>query len=375
MDKGLDFSIFEGIAKHPGEQLRKYREEGRKVIGCFPLFIPEVLVYASGMMPFGMWGAETEVSDAKRYFPAYICGIMQTNLEIAMKGGYKGISGVLMPTMCDSLKCSTQNWKYAVPSIEMIPINYPQNRKSKGAFSFLYRQYESIQGALERISGRKIRKEDMEQAISIYNEHNCIMRQFAELCAMHPAEISPKNRSFVFKSSYFMDKREHTGLVKGLISKIRQMSPERFNGIRVVTTGIIADSCNLLEIFEGNKISIAIDDVAHESRQYRVDIQHGEDAIAALVEQYLDLYSCTTLIGGKIAREDYIFELVKRYKADGVIALMTKFCDPDEYDFPLIKKKMEKEGIPILTIEVDKQIVNYGQASTAVQSFQEMIRL
>ena len=54
---------------------------------------------------------------------------------------------------------------------------------------------------------------------------------------------------------------------------------------------------------------------------------------------------------------------------------MTKFCDPEEYDYPVIKKKLEEHHIPMLTLEIDKQMSNYGQAATAIQSFQEMIRL
>ena len=78
---------------------------------------------------------------------------------------------------------------------------------------------------------------------------------------------------------------------------------------------------------------------------------------------------------GKISREDHIVQLVEKYHADGVIIILTKFCDPEEYDYPVIKKKLEEHHIPMLTLEIDKQMSNYGQAATAIQSFQEMIRL
>lgn len=366
---------FEEVIRNPRKQLDKYLAQGKKAIGCFPLYVPEQLIYALGMVPFGMWGSETEVKEAKNFFPAYVCGILQTNLELAMKGVYDGVSAVMITTLCDSLKCATQNWKYAIDGIEMIPVNYPQNRTSKGAYSFLYAQYKKIINKLERISGRELNNDDLRQAIEVYNNHNAVMREFLKLAARYPKELSPLQRNIVIKSGFFMDKKEHTALVNNLIKEMRQLIPGKFRGIKVVTTGIIADSEDLLNIFAENKVAIVADDVAHESRQFRVDVKMDDDLVGALVNQFLEMYGCSTVIGGKISREEFLFNLVKENNADGVIVLITKFCDPEEYDYPLIKEQLDRNHIPLLFIEVDKQMRNYGQAATAVQTFQEMIRL
>lgn len=366
---------FEEAVNNPRKQLDKYLAQGKKVIGCFPLYVPEQLIYALGMVPFGMWGSEIELKEAKNFFPAYVCGILQTNFELAIKGAYDGISAVMITTLCDSLKCATQNWKYAVDGIEMIPVNYPQNRASKGAYSFLYAQYKEIIDKLERISGKKLHEDNLRQAIEVYNNHNAVMREFLKLVAEYPKELSPLQRSIVIKSGYFMDKKEHTEMVKDLIKEMRRLMPEKFRGIKVVTTGIIADSKDLLNIFAENKVAIAADDIAHESRQFRVDVKMNGDLVGALVNQFLEMYGCSTVIGGKISREEFLLGLVKENNADGVIVLMTKFCDPEEYDYPVIKEYLDQHHIPQLFIEVDKQTRNYGQAATSVQTFQEMIRL
>ena len=371
----MNFEPFEEAVRNPRKQLDKYLNQNKKVIGCFPLYVPEQLVYAAGMIPFGMWGSNIEVKLAKNYFPAYVCGILQTNFELAMKGVYDGISAVMITTLCDSLKCATQNWKYAVPGIEMIPVVHPQNRLSKGAYPFLLAQYQKIIKRLEEISGNKIQNENLHRAIEIYNEHNQVMRDFLKMLSNYPKEITPQYRNYVIKSGHFMDKKEHTQLVQNLMDELQGKVPQVFRGIKVVTTGIIADSEDLLNIFAENKVAIVADDIAHESRQFRVDVQSKENLLRALVEQYLGMYGCSAVIGGNITRKEQILKLVKDNTADGVIMLMTKFCDPEEYDYPLIKKVLDENRIPLLTIEVDKQIRNYGQAATAVQSFQEMIRL
>lgn len=371
----MNFDIFNKIAYNPEEQLQKYMGQGRKVVGCFPLYIPEPLIYAAGMLPFGMWGAEREIKSAHSFFPAYMCGIIQTNFELALQGKYNGISAVMVSSLCDSLKCAIQNWKYAVPGIEIIPVSYPQNRESSGAFGFLYSHYKSIASRLEKISGQSITNDLLWQAIEIYNEHNATMREFISIAGHYVKEITPFQRSQILKSSYFMDKREHTEQVKNLIYECKQGQPEKDGSVRVVTTGIIADNEDLLTILERNNISIVADDVVYESGQYRTDAVWEEDAMAALVKLYLKGYAYSTMWECNILREEHLVKLVRENNADGVIFFMTKFCDPEEYDYPRIREKLEKEEIPLLVLEVDKQIKNYGQAATAVQSFREMITL
>ena len=52
---------------------------------------------------------------------------------------------------------------------------------------------------------------------------------------------------------------------------------------------------------------------------------------------------------------------------------MTKFCDPEEFDYVPIKRACDKAGLAHINIEVDRQMVNYQQAGTMVQAFKEML--
>ena len=55
------------------------------------------------------------------------------------------------------------------------------------------------------------------------------------------------------------------------------------------------------------------------------------------------------------------------------MVLLTKFCDPEEFDYPLIKKACAAAGIPVTVIEVDRQMVNYEQARTALETFRDLL--
>ena len=50
---------FEYAANNPNALLDEYLKEGKKVIGCFPVYTPREIVHAGGMIPMGNMGVVT----------------------------------------------------------------------------------------------------------------------------------------------------------------------------------------------------------------------------------------------------------------------------------------------------------------------------
>lgn len=358
------------VAVSPKKQLDKYLAEGKKVVAVAPVYTPNEIIHSMGLVPMGVWGADMEINEAKRYYPAFICSIMQTILEMGIKGEYKGVSAIVIPSLCDSLKTLGQNWKYAVKDIPFIPMTYPQNRKPDYGIKFTKAGYTRVINDLTIATGAQFSNVALAESIKIYNEHNAVMREFAEIAAY--AEITAAQRNDVFKSAWFMLPEEHTAIVKQLNEELKA-GPKAEGKIRVMVSGILADAPGLLKIFDDNGIKVVWDDVAHESRQYVTDTPEVKGtALDALANKFANMDNCTLLFDPKKTRVDYIMEQAKKHDAQGVIVLMTKFCDPEEFDYVLIKKACEAEGMMHLNIEVDRQMVNYEQANTMIQAFKEM---
>ena len=135
---------------------------------------------------------------------------------------------------------------------------------------------------------------------------------------------------------------------------------------------IIGKKVGMSQIFDENGIKVVFDDVAHESRQYRTDVPDMANPVDALAHKFADMDNCTLLYDKDKKRVDYIIEQAKKHDAKGVIVLMTKFCDPEEFDYVPIKRACDAAGLMNLNIEVDRQMVNYEQANTMIQAFKEM---
>lgn len=66
-------------------------------------------------------------------------------------------------------------------------------------------------------------------------------------------------------------------------------------------------------------------------------------------------------------------DMVKKYNADAVVVCMMKFCDPEEFDYPIYYAQFEEAGIKSLYIEIDQESTSFEQIKTRVQSFGEML--
>ena len=367
-------SEFKHIASNPKEQLDKYLGSGKKVLGCMPYYCPEELVHATGMIPFGLWGAETGVSEARRYLPAFICSIIQTTLELGIKGEYKGLSAVMIPILCDSLKSMDGNWRYGVKDIPVIPVAHAQNRKTHAGAEFTASQYRRVKGTLEEFAGRDIGDEDIRASISLYNDRNAAVRRFIEELAKRPGVIKASERNAVFKSGYFLEVTEFTEKINELSDKLASTPVPDDPGLCLVTCGILADNTGLLKILDECGVNIIDDMVMHESLRYRYDAPDTEDPILSLALVIGAAEGCPVLFDYGKKRADMLVDIVRWRSARGVLFVMTKFCDPDEYDIVPLKKALDRNGIRSLSVEVDQQTTDTEQIRTAVETLCEMVR-
>jgi bcr-type benzoyl-CoA reductase subunit C len=367
-------SQLESIAMSPGKAIAEsIKVTGKEPIGCFPIYTPEEIVYAAGYLPVGMWGGKTEIKNADKYLQSFCCSIMRTNIEFGMRGTYDNLKAVILPTFCDTLKCVCENWKVAVPQVPIIPIVYPQNRLLESGFHYLVAEFNRVKNEIEKIKGEEITETNLEEAFEVYENYRQTMREFVLLSKDYPNTINARVRHLIIKAGYFMDKKIYTELVNQIISEFKETPIETFNGIRVVATGLLAEPIELLDIFVENNIAIVADDFAQESRQFRCSTRDDGNVIEKMTYRIVDQRGCTFLYEEDKTKGKMLINMVKETKAQAVLVCMMKFCDPEEFDYPIIKEEIEKSNIPMLYIETDMQLDSYEQIRTRVQSFAEML--
>lgn len=366
-------SQLKDIAANPKKAMDDYKAEtGKGAVGIMPIYAPEEMVHATGYLPMGIWGAQGKtISKARTYLPPFACSIMQQVMELQCEGAYDDLAAVLFSVPCDTLKCLSQKWKGTSP---VIVFTHPQNRGLEAANTFLVKEYELVKAQLEHYLGVTITNAALERSIAIYNENRQVMREFVKVAADYPQVIDAVSRHAVFKARQFMLKEKHTELVKELIAEVKAMPVQPWTGKKVIVAGILLEPNELLDIFNEFGLAIVDDDLAQESRQIRVDVLDGEEGpLYRMAKAWQQMYGCSVATDTKKGRGKMLMNKMAQTGADAVIIAQMKFCDPEEWDYPVMYREFEERGVKNLMIEVDQEVTSFEQVKTRLQSFVEMM--
>lgn len=295
---------------------------------------------------------------------------MQSIMEMENDNTYDVLSAVLIPANCDTLKCFGQKWKGKCPAI---PFVHPQHRNVPAAVDFLANEYDMIRTKLESILDVEITDEAISNSIIKYNNWRQAMRDFTHVAEHHLDIITPNIRHKLIKAYYFMEVTDYTKQIKAITRALHRENRDQYKGKKIVVTGLTLEPPELINIFEQFGFAVVADDLAHESRQFRTDVPFFGDPIHSLAKQWQNHSGCSLAMDPYKERIDLLIQTVRATNADGLVIALMKFCDPEEYDVPIIMKACKNANIPLLTIEIDQQSRSFEQIRTRVQSFAENI--
>ena len=365
---------FKAIADNPRKAMDDYKKEtGKGAVGIMPVYCPEEIVHAAGYLPIGMWGAQKkQISKARTYLPPFACAIMQSVMELQLEGVYDDLEAVIFSVPCDTLKCMSQKWNRPVPAIVF---THPQNRKiaKDAANVFAREEFNIVKEKLEDILDVHISNKAIKNSIAVYNENRAACREFSDVAAEYAAVVIPSDRHAVIKARWFMEKSRHTALVKELIAALKAEPAPEFKGKKIIVTGIQVEPYDVLDIFQENGFAIVADDLAQETRNFRQDVPDDDDALMALARAWNEFDGCSLATDANKPKGQMIIDAVKKYGADAVVVCMMKFCDPEEFDYPILLQEFEAAGVKNLYIEVDQESTAFEQVKTRIQTFAEIL--
>jgi hypothetical protein len=370
---------FDHIAHNQREQIDNYLAEGKQVVGVFPYYAPEEIIHAAGAVPIGVWGGEGSIDLAKQYFPTFYYSLAMRCMEMALDGSLDGLSATMLTTLDDTLRPLSQNYKVAVgDKIPMVFINHGQHRKEEFGITYNAKMFRRAADELKAALGiDEIDESKFEETFEIYNKNRQLKREFTKLAADHRQTISTKDRSNVLKSSFLMLKEEHNELLEDLVKQLKNIEKEEWDGPRVVTSGVITDNDGLLEVLDEYEVNVVDDDVAAESRGFKVDIDTSiKDPYVALADQFARMDEDPLLYDPDITkRPKYVLNQALENDADACILFMMTFNDTEEMEYPSLKKAYDKAGIPLIKMGYDQTMSDFAQVRTQLETLSDLVEL
>ncbi len=366
-------SEFSEVAANPTAELNRHIAADKKVVGVGPYYIPEELVYAAGAIPFGVWGRMGTATEARKYFPPFYCSICQMTLEMGLNHELDKLSGYMTSALCDTQRGFSQNFRVGVTQVPMIFVSQPQNRATKAGRDYAVSSYKELRTQVGEVCDAIIGDEELSQAIKLYNSWRAAMRTFVKLAGERPSLVSVSARNDVVNAGYYMDKAVHLEKVTELNKLLAAEAPSTDGFAKIVLSGIFYDIPAVKEMLDENKFAVVADDIAKESRAFSIEVPEEGDPIEALAAGFCGLKNDSILYDAEKSHITHVVDIAKNSGAQGVVLLLAKFCDPEEFDAPLLAKECRKAGLPIVQIEVDQSAESYEQARTQLETFKELI--
>ncbi len=360
--------------------VRKWKDQhpGAKAIGYFPVYAPLEIIHACGMLPVGLNGAgdQLDIQYADARFGSFICSIVKTTLEMGMTKHLTPFDGLLFSTICDSARNLAFVFKRNFPEQYVDFLHLPHNPSSEASVDFLMSEYARLQENLEQLGGTKLTDAALNESIELYNENRRLTRRLYDERDGNPQLMRTSELYALIRAGNFLPVEEHTKLLKQAVDELPTRAGKQRDSIRVVIEGSFCEQppVDLIKIMEEAGCYIVDDDFVLGPRWFTKDVSVNGNPMRALADAYSNASVYSSMRHDwRNPRHKQLIEKARRRKADAVILLIAKFCEPAYFDYVLFKQELEKEGIPHLLMEFEEKMFTFERLRTEIETFVESL--
>ncbi len=366
-----------------GQRARELKQEGKKIIGYICSFVPVEMITAAGCVPFRIRGDIGEpITRGDTLLETIVCPFIRSCFDLAMKGRYDFLSGIVIPHACDSMTRSYSTWSYSLDLPYSHFINIPSVVK-ESSFEFFHEELGTYKKSLEAYTGREITPNDIENAIRLHNSYREKVRAIYEYRKPDPPMISGVELMKILTVGTSLPVEEALSLFDEVLEGLsRQKESPLKKGPRILIDGACLDNIELANILEESGANVVADTICNGTRDSFPLVEEGGDPIHALARRYLDKINCPkTYRDNKSGsfeddiryRFGDIGKFARDFKVDGAVLYVYRYCDPFGFEVPARKAFYKSINIPLLYLETQYSTGTIGQLRTRIQAFLEMI--
>jgi benzoyl-CoA reductase subunit C len=217
----------------------KAAEEGRKVIGYMPIYVPREIIHAAGMLPLGVLGGgdQLEVIHGDAYYQSYICRIPRSTIELGVTGRLDFVDGMLFPSICDVIRNLSGMWKLMFADTYARYFDVPQNFDDKVGGEFYVNELNDLRADLSKISGREITDDQIRASIELYNENRKLTQDVYAFRAREPWKVPSSDLYLVMRAGMVLPVEEHNQMLRDYLVAVADSDRPLRDNCRVLLTG------------------------------------------------------------------------------------------------------------------------------------------
>jgi benzoyl-CoA reductase subunit C len=355
---------------------RAWRKAGGKAVGCFPVYTPQELVHSLGMLPIAMQGGgeNLEISRADAALGSFLCSISKSTLEMALTGLLDPIDAFVFPYICDVSRNLDGIFARVLPERPSHMLHLPQNFSSPATIPFLVAEYRSLLVKLERVAGRPFSQEDLRASIELFNEQRALVAQLAALKRDAPWKVTLLEYYLLLRLGGLLPREVHIPLLRRALTEIEGRERKNKDAIRVIVIGPFCEqpTLELLQLVEDVGCYVVGEEFQMLHR-WCPRIEPGADPLTSLATSYVRTPIDIGVRSTPTTKGAAVLSRVDDAKAQGVVFLTAKFCEPALEDVVLYRRALEARGLPYLHMEFEEKSTTFEQARLQLETFVESI--
>lgn len=364
------------IAQDPYGYAKKWKEAVKgPVVGYFCSYTPEEIVHAAGALPVRIFGAGDNFTRADAHLQAYSCSLVRGGLEEALTGKLGFLDGTVFPHTCDSIQRLSDIWRLNAGIPLHLDLVLPVKLNTDSAKEYMRGVMKKFRRDLEKGLGITISDEALAASISLYNKIRAAFMELYALRSTHAGLIEGSRMLEMIRCSMAMDREDFlealTAFLEEMKAKAKGFTEKKPK--RILLAGGICNHPDFYTVIEGAGGAVVYDDLCTGSRLYTGSIGTTGDPVEAVAARYLERVVCPAKHSDPTSRGENLVRLAREHKAQGVIFLFLKFCDPQCFDYPYLREYIESAGIPSMLMEVEENVPSEGQLRTRFETFIDML--
>jgi bzd-type benzoyl-CoA reductase N subunit len=352
-----------------------WKRDGKKVVGFTCSYMPEEILYALDILPYRITGRGVQdTSHADSYLTRVNCSFARACLELGFLGEYDFLDGAVWNNGCDHIRRCYDNWKAKIPLPFMHMLPVPHKISALARERYREEVHAFIQ-AVENHFDEKLDSKKLADAVSTYNETRNLLRELYDLRAGASPPFTGAEVLTILSAGTSMPRAEYNRLLREVLSEAKSNSDDGANPkVRLLVAGSLMDDAELIANVEDLGAVVVTDALCFGTKNFWNLTDEAGDPLESLVDRYYEHPPCPRMTGAYPQRLAFLREQIERARVKGVILQHIKFCDLHGTDNALLKRDLEKDGIPVM--ELERQygpLADAGRIRTRVQAFLERI--
>lgn len=356
------------------EFVQKWKKDNKKILGYACNATPVEVIEAAGLLPYrirAVGNTQTDLADA--HLSRFNCSFCRSCLQLGLDGTYDFLDGLIESNGCDHIRGMFENWQYVKKSDYFHYVKIP-HIVDEDSLEYYREEIQLFAKSIEEKFAVEITDKKLWAAIINQQDIRDKLKKIYSFREREKPGLDGTAALGVFLAGTAMPVEDYHRLLDRTIQYASQNEITDYRA-RLIFLGSATDEIEFVRAIENIGGLIVTDGLCYGHRAFwPQETGEEKDPYAALAKAYLMNLFCPRMFAEYHRRRDYVLDSIKRANVNGAIVVHNKFCDVHGVDNVQLRIDLEKEGIPVLSLEKEYGAkADEGRMKTRVQAFLERI--